>query len=94
MLHQCRLQTFVSSLRNVLIYISSGVSVKDQAVAGVLHQPFAPSEKEGRTVWALVGFGVFGLKQRTSSDPEKSRIMLLTRNHLTPSTTKLAELLR
>lgn len=68
--------------------------MKDQAVAGVLHQPFAPSEKEGRTVWALVGFGVFGLKQRPTPNPEKSRIMLLTRSHLTPSTTKLAELLR
>ena len=51
--------------------------MKDQAVAGVLHQPFAPSEKEGRTVWALVGFGVFGLKQRPTPNPEKSRIMLL-----------------
>ena len=69
--------------------------MKDQAVAGVLHQPFPPVEKEGRTVWALVGHGAVGLKHMDPSrDPEARRIMLLTRSHLTPSTTKLAELLR
>ena len=48
------------------LYDSLGVSVRDKAVAGVLHQPFAPSEKEGRTIWALVGFGVYGLETETS----------------------------
>ena len=37
-----------------------GISVDGTPVAGVIHQPFNINEEPGRTVWGMVGLGVFG----------------------------------
>ena len=42
-----------------------GISVNGKAIGGVIHQPFfnmsAGEKQAGRTVWGLVGLGVFGV---------------------------------
>lgn len=37
-----------------------GISVDGTPVAGVIHQPFNNDKGPGRTVWGMVGLGVFG----------------------------------
>jgi len=37
-----------------------GISVDGIPVAGVIHQPFYNDKGQGRTVWGMVGLGVFG----------------------------------
>lgn len=37
-----------------------GISVNGTPVAGVIHQPFNIDKEPGRTVWGMVGLGVFG----------------------------------
>ena len=37
-----------------------GISVDGAPVAGVIHQPFNVDKGPGRTVWGMVGLGIFG----------------------------------
>lgn len=47
-----------------------GISVGGRSVAGVIHQPFFghPEELKGRTMWALVGLGCFGVASQSLAD--------------------------
>jgi len=61
-----------------------GIAVRGISVAGVVHQPFygydhLPTEKWGRTLWAIQGVGAFGLETR--SPPADKRIITTTRSH-------------
>ncbi|XP_065919220.1 3'(2'),5'-bisphosphate nucleotidase 1-like isoform X3 [Dysidea avara] len=39
-----------------------GISIEGEAVAGIIHQPFCddPAQGSGRTIWGMVGLGVYG----------------------------------
>lgn len=61
-----------------------GISVNGQSVAGVIHQPFygyktKPADQMGRTMWALVGLGYFGIT--TNELPQDKLIVTTTASH-------------
>lgn len=66
-----------------------GISVGGRAVAGVIHQPFHgystmadksnPSLLSGRTMWGLVGLGLFGIIPKTL--PNDKLIITTTASH-------------
>lgn len=58
-----------------------GIAVDGAAVAGVVHQPFYKDadDKEGRTVWGIVGLGAFGISG--ISAPAEETIITTTRSH-------------
>lgn len=62
-----------------------GISVNEQPVAGVIHQPYYKSVKEGgklgRTIWGLQGAGVGGF---TPAPPPDALIITTTRSHSNP----------
>lgn len=71
-----------------------GIALGDQAVAGVIHQPYFnyknSSEKLGRTIFAVLGAGVDGynLYDKTQrfikkDPPSESKIITTTRSHST-----------
>lgn len=66
-------------LEHVTVLI--GVSINEEAVGGVLHQPYYKvSENQlGRTIWGLKGLGTGGYTQR--SPPDSGLIVTTTRSH-------------
>ena len=61
-----------------------GIAVGDNAVAGVIHQPYynyetAIGDDMGRTLWGVTGIGVGGFEP--CSPPEGKRIITTTRSH-------------
>jgi 3'(2'), 5'-bisphosphate nucleotidase len=61
-----------------------GIAVGDNAVAGVIHQPYynyetAIGDDLGRTLWGVTGIGVGGFEP--CSPPEGKRIITTTRSH-------------
>lgn len=60
-----------------------GIAVDGKAVAGVICQPYENYQNDpqprGRTIWAIVGLGVFGIK-RTDA-PRDQLIIVTTRSH-------------
>lgn len=61
-----------------------GISVNGKSVAGVIHQPFygfktKPADSLGRTMWALIGLGYFGIN--TSELPNDKLIVTTTASH-------------
>lgn len=65
---------FLGFVEHVTILI--GICVDDDAVAGVIYQPFW--ENSGRAVWGLVGNGIGGLDV---VKPPDSRTFVTTRSH-------------
>lgn len=54
-----------------------GICVDDDAVAGVIYQPFW--ENQGRAVWGLIGHGIGGLELK---EPSKSnKVYVTSRSH-------------
>lgn len=69
-------------LEHVTVLI--GISVNGRSVAGIIHQPFyghktRSAEEMGRTMWALVGLGYFGIS--TSELPKDKLILTTTASH-------------
>lgn len=66
-------------LEHVTVLI--GLSVKDQAVGGVIHQPYykVAENKLGRTIWGLKGLGTGGFAKSTLND--SGLIVTTTRSH-------------
>ena len=63
-----------------------GISVRGQAVAGVVHQPYfgyedktKSAENLGRTAWGMKDLGVFGMP--TTKPPARENIVVTTRSH-------------
>lgn len=61
-----------------------GIAVGDQAIGGVIHQPFYNhntnnSPEIGRTLWGIVGVGYGGFQPQTA--PEGRHIITTTRSH-------------
>lgn len=60
-----------------------GIAVDGKAVAGVISQPFANYKTDpqttGRTVWGLVGLGVFGAKEM--SPPTDKLVIATSKSH-------------
>lgn len=73
-----------------------GLAVKSRSVGGVIHQPFATTERgHGRSIFALEGMGCFGYEKRfsvTTSPPnEYSNVLTTTRGHGTTMTKQALE---
>ena len=60
-----------------------GIAVDEEAVGGVIHQPFfnAKEEKPGRTIWGIKGVGYGGFDLNTA--PDNEFIVTTTRSHST-----------
>lgn len=59
-----------------------GVAVNDEAVAGVIHQPYFKSDGEeqlGRTIWGVKGLGMGGMVAK--QPPENEFTVVTTRSH-------------
>lgn len=58
-----------------------GVAVKNQAVAGVIHQPYFehPSGELGRTIWGVKGLGMGGMT--VVAPPADEFTVITTRSH-------------
>uniref|UniRef100_F1KW65 3'(2'),5'-bisphosphate nucleotidase 1 n=1 Tax=Ascaris suum TaxID=6253 RepID=F1KW65_ASCSU len=73
-------------LQQVTVLI--GISYKGRSVAGVIHQPYWGENQIGRTIWAIVGAGAYGIDiVREKSE----RVVVTTRSH---SSTTVAEALQ
>ena len=57
-----------------------GISARGKAIAGVIHQPF--NTDNGRTLWGVVGLGMFGAKF-AEDIPTSRRIITTTKSHST-----------
>lgn len=66
---------FVGLIDHVTILI--GVCVNDEAVAGVIYQPFW--QNSGRALWGLVGSGVGGFELK--EPPQTKKVYVTTRSH-------------
>lgn len=55
------------------VTILIGVCVNDEAVAGVIYQPFW--QNQGRALWGLVGYGIGGF---TLKNPPQNSIVYVT----------------
>lgn len=76
---------FLGFLEHVTVLI--GISVRDQAVGGVMHQPFwggSSEENAGRTIWGLQGFGVEGLPFAPKFNDPLPLIVTTSRSHSNP----------
>ncbi|VDN53586.1 unnamed protein product [Dracunculus medinensis] len=62
------------------ITVLIGISYKGRPIAGIVHQPYYGKDGGGRTVWAVVGVGVHGIK---ISNEQKERVVVTTKNHST-----------
>lgn len=51
---------FSALLEQITVLI--GISYKGRPIAGIVHQPYYGKDGGGRTVWAVVGVGVHGIK--------------------------------
>lgn len=54
-----------------------GVCVNDDAVAGVIYQPFW--QNSGRALWGLVGSGIGGLDLK--EPPQNNKVYVTSRSH-------------
>lgn len=69
--------TLPGFLEHVTVLI--GISVREQAVGGVIHQPYWGGKAGGRTIWGLEGLGVRGL---SPPSPSASPLVITTsRSH-------------
>ncbi|KAK0395333.1 hypothetical protein QR680_001234 [Steinernema hermaphroditum] len=74
-------------LQQVTVLI--GIAYKGRSVAGVVHQPYY-GNGQGRTLWAIVGVGTFGIPVIGKS---ASKVVVTTRSHSTPMVTEALEIL-
>lgn len=77
---------FSGFLEHVTVLI--GISVKSEAIGGVIHQPYFGCNKEssenehtGRTIWGLQGIGVNGIPPVPSSSNSSPLIITTSRSH-------------
>ncbi|XP_063831311.1 3'(2'),5'-bisphosphate nucleotidase 1 isoform X2 [Ostrinia nubilalis] len=80
-------------LEHVTVLI--GISVNEEPVAGVIHQPYYKSmiggeKKMGRTIWGLKDAGVGGF---TPAPPPDSLIITTTRSHSNPLVEKALQVM-
>lgn len=70
-----------------------GISVKGNAVAGVVHQPWFNFEKPGlplgRCIWGVIGLGAFGFERETP--PPNKVIVTTSRSHSDRMVTEAVE---
>lgn len=66
---------FIGLIDHVTILI--GVCVNEDAVAGVIYQPFW--QNQGRALWGLVGSGVGGFELK--EPPTHNKVYVTTRSH-------------
>jgi len=73
-----------------------GISYKDRAIGGVIHQPYynfqSNSGTVGRTIWGIPGVGVGGFQPQPPS--ESKRVLVTTRGHGTPVVQQALEALK
>lgn len=68
-----------------------GIGYKGRAIAGVIHQPYYGDNQIGRTIWAIVGVGTYGIDIVGES---KEKIVVTTRSHSTKMVTDALEALK
>uniref|UniRef100_A0A1I7Z4R5 3'(2'),5'-bisphosphate nucleotidase 1 n=1 Tax=Steinernema glaseri TaxID=37863 RepID=A0A1I7Z4R5_9BILA len=74
-------------LQQVTVLI--GIAYKGRSIAGVVHQPYY-GNGQGRTMWAIVGVGTFGIPIIGES---AKKVVVTTRSHSTPMVTEALDIL-
>lgn len=67
-----------------------GICVNNEAVAGVIYQPFW--QKRGRAIWGLVGYGIGGFELKELA--QNNKVYVTTRSHYDENINKFIDCLK